>query len=212
MSSETQTNPRTLTYLICRVITGNRLNLSSRFKKGQPLDKLKRDTFLAWAKFLHPKSLKGNLIAASLFLAAYETLRASVIEQIQSFFTFGFDQNDAHRDDAYRLNVLALDKSPLRASFLWLKENNVIDEVDMKSVDDIRKHRNELAHDLRKFITTVEAEINVQLLGRICELVTKIDRWWILSVEIPSNPDFDSQEVDAAGVHSGHMIFLRIDD
>lgn len=174
------------------------------------MDRLKRDTFLDWAKFLHPESLKGNLIAASLFLAAYETLRASVIEQIQSFFTFGFDQNGPIVDDAYRLKVLALDASPLRASLLWLKEHNVIDEDDMKSVDDIRKHRNELAHDLPKFITTVEAEINVQLLGRICELVTKIDRWWILEVEIPINPDFDSQEVDAAGVLSGHMMFLHM--
>ena len=73
-------------------------------------------------------------MAASLFLAAYETLSASVIEQIQTFFTFGFDQNGPIVDDAYRLKVLALDASPLRASLLWLKEHNVIDEDDMKSV------------------------------------------------------------------------------
>ena len=52
----------------------------------------KKDPFLHWAKFLNPESLKSNLIAASLFLAAYETLRASAIEQIRSFLTIKFNK------------------------------------------------------------------------------------------------------------------------
>lgn len=43
-----------------------------------------------WAKFLNPEVLRGNPIAASIFLAAYEMLRASVIERIRSFFSHEF--------------------------------------------------------------------------------------------------------------------------
>ncbi len=174
------------------------------------MDPQKKDAFFGWAKFLNPESLKGNLIAASLFLAAYETLKSSIIEQIRRFFKNGFDQNGLIVDADYQTKVLSLDKSALRASLLWLKEHGVIREDDLKLIDEIREHRNELAHDLSKFITDANAGINVRLLGCIYELVTKIDRWWVLEVELPTDPDFDDQEVDAEGIHSGNMLFLQM--
>lgn len=41
--------------------------------------------FRGWAKLVNPDSLRSNLIAASIFLAAYEILRASVIDHIKDF-------------------------------------------------------------------------------------------------------------------------------
>jgi len=136
-------------------------------------------------------------------------LRGSVIDQIRSFYTDGFDENGPIVDDAYSLKVLSLDKSCFRASLLWLEEHDVVTEDDMASFDDIRRHRNELAHNLPEFITTAGREINAHLLTRICELVTKIDKWWILEFEIPVNSEYDGREIDAAGVRSGRMIFLQ---
>jgi hypothetical protein len=46
-----------------------------------------------WDKFSNPESLKSNLITASLYLAAYEILRASVIDSIRDFFTCGFNDD-----------------------------------------------------------------------------------------------------------------------
>ena len=174
------------------------------------MDRPKKDVFPDWAKFLNPESLKGNLIAASLFLAAYESLCASVIDQIRGFYTHGFDEHGPIVDDAYGVKVLSRDKSPLRASLLWLKERDVVTEDDMAAFDDIRLHRNELAHNLPEFIMTAGKDINLRLLDRICELVTKIDRWWILEVEIPTDPDFDGEGVDTDGVLSMRMVFLQM--
>jgi hypothetical protein len=164
----------------------------------------------SWAKFLNPESLRSNLIAASIFLAAYETLRASVIDRIRDFFTYEFDETGGVVSEDYRNKVLSLDKSPLRASLLWLKEMSAIGNAEIELVNDIRKHRNDLAHDLPKFLTTADAEININLLAAMYELVTKIDRWWIKEVHIPVNSDFDGQEVADADIQSGTMIFIQM--
>jgi hypothetical protein len=131
-------------------------------------------------------------------------------ERIRDFFTFSFNEDGAIVSEDYKNEVLSLDKSPLRASLLWLKGMSAIDDADIELVDDIRKHRNELAHDLPRFIATAHADINISLLGSIYNLVTKIDRWWIREVGIPTNPDFDAQEIVDSDIQSGNMIFIQM--
>lgn len=166
--------------------------------------------YRSWAKFLNPESLRGNLIAASIFLAAYELLRTSVIDRIRDFFTYEFNEHGGVVSEDYKGEVLSLDKSPLRASLLWLKEMTAIGDTDIELVDKIREHRNELAHDLPKFIATDDAEINIDLLGSIYVLLTKIDRWWIKEVHIPANLDFDGQEVADDEIQSGRMLCMQM--
>src|SRR4051812_20190258 len=98
--------------------------------------------FRAWAKFLNPEVLRGNLIAASIFLAAYETLQASVIDRIRSFFSDEFKDGEWLDSDDYKSKILALHRSPLRASLLWLKQMSAIDDADIARVAQIREHRN----------------------------------------------------------------------
>jgi hypothetical protein len=40
-------------------------------------------------------------------------------------------------------------------------------------------------------------------------LIEKLDRWWIMEVEVPSNPAFDGKEVDPSGVASGRVLMLK---
>jgi hypothetical protein len=104
-----------------------------------------RQAIRGWAKLLNPQVLKDNLIVASLFLAAYETLRTSIIDQIRSFYWCGFNDQGDMISPNYQAEVLSLDKSVLRASLFWLKSNGVIDDSDINRVQEIRLHRNELA-------------------------------------------------------------------
>ncbi len=164
----------------------------------------------AWAKFLDPEVLRSNLIVASIFLAAYETLRTSIIDRIRSFFTFEFRNGEWVAGGDYQTKCFALDKSPLRASLLWLKQMSAIDDADIARVDSIREHRNELAHDLPKFLGTADAEVNVQLLVGIYELVSKIDRWWIRYVDMSTDPEFDGREVADEDITSGNMLFMQV--
>lgn len=87
---------------------------------------------------------------------------------------------------------------------------HAIDEGDLSQVDRIREHRNELAHDLSKFLGSDDAEINMQLLSDMDELITKVDRWWIREVEMTTSPDFDGTEVADEEITSGNMISFQL--
>ena len=106
----------------------------------------------AWEKFLNPEILKSNLVACSLFIATYEILRTSIIDQIKSFFTQGFDGSNWTLSPDYQVKVLSLNKSPFLASQLWLKEMAAINDSDVAAIQQIHDHRNVLAHDLPKVL------------------------------------------------------------
>ena len=180
---------------------------------GAGMKKYQQDALEGWGKFLNPKVLRSNLIAASLFLAAYETLRSSITTQLRGLFANGFDQDGEIVDSGYQKKVLSRHKSPLRASLLWFKEMQAIGENEIELVDRVRRHRNEPAHDLPRFLATNEKDINVELIGGILEVVAKVDRWWIREVEIPTNPDFDEalvDDLDDSKIISGSMLFLQL--
>ncbi|NOZ40290.1 MAG: hypothetical protein GXP24_08705 [Planctomycetes bacterium] len=174
------------------------------------MDEHQQRAFNSWAKFLNPQVLRQNLITASLFLAAFESLKSSVTNPIRDFFSNGFDENGFIVDPEYQAEVLDRHKSPLRASLLWLHDREIVDDADIATVDRIREHRNELAHQLMKYVAQSESEIDVELIGEISKLVTKIDRWWILEVEVPANSDYDGQEIDESEIISGNMFFLQM--
>lgn len=163
-----------------------------------------------WAKFLNQEVLRSNLIAASIFLAAYEMLRTSIIDRIRSFFSHEFRDGKWLANEDYATGCLALHKSPLRASLLWLKQMSAIDDADIARVDRIREHRNDLANDLPRFLGTADAEVNIQLLADIYELVAKIDRWWIRQIDLDADPDNNGREIADEDITSGKMLFIQM--
>lgn len=171
-----------------------------------------RDVMESWLKFLNPQLLRSNLILASIYLAAWETFEHSVIGHIESFYLVGFDENKFTYSEDYK-KVLARDKSPFRASMLWFMDSGVVDAEDMVLADRAREHRNDIAHNLPMYVAKASHNVDVALLGELCALLNKIDVWWIRSVEIPTDPDFDDQDVDAlpdSEIKSGNMLFMTM--
>ncbi len=166
----------------------------------------------SWDKFLKPESLRGSLILASLFIASYETLKDSIIDQLRSFYTHGWDENGPIVSESYEAKVLSLDskKNPLRGSIAWLKNSHVIDEQDVQTISNLTKHRNEVTHELPKYIAEVGNEVRPAALSEILDLVTKIDRWWIVNVELEIQDEIDPSKVNASEITSGNMLFLRL--
>lgn len=196
-------------------------NVSRKLVIGTILDNLRyktiemndrNDSTDSWLKFLNPETLRSNLILASCYIAAYETLKDSIIDQIRSFFTHGFDQNGPIVSESYDKKVLSLDskRNPFRASILWLVNNGVIDASDHEKIETLTIHRNELAHDLPRFLSSADREVQVQLFESINALVRKIDCWWIINVELEINSDFDGREIKQEEIISGRMLFLNL--
>lgn len=175
------------------------------------MDTGQKATFESWAKFLHPPTLKENLIKASLYLTAYESLKNAVIDQVKDFFWTGFSQEEGDRyDKQYQEKVLSRNKKAFQASLLWFQEMGAIDEADLEIARTISDHRNEIAHELPNFVAS-NREVDLGLLLKLMVLVSKIDRWWIREIELPISGDYSADEVAAipdSEFNSGRMIFL----
>jgi hypothetical protein len=79
-------------------------------------------TQISWETFLNPATLRPNLIAASVYITAFELLKTAIVDRIKTLYTHGFDQNGGHIDPEYGSEVLSKNRSHVYASLEWLKE------------------------------------------------------------------------------------------
>ncbi len=76
---------------------------------------------------------------------------------------------------------------------LWLVENEVIDGDEIKDVERITKHRDEIAHELPDFLISLDLDVNLDHLKRAIELVRKIEAWRV-ELEKSVEPDASARE------------------
>lgn len=163
-----------------------------------------------WEKLLTPAVMQEKLVSASLYIAAYDLLKESIVGRIRSFYMVGFDENGEIVDDKYEKTVAARNKSILYASLDWLRENEVIDESDREAFERIRKTRNLLAHELLAIVTAGKDSDHIERFEELVSLLRKIEVWWVVNVEISVNPDFDGKEIDEEGIVPGPVLMLQM--
>lgn len=161
-----------------------------------------------WLKFLDPEQIKANLQVASLFLTAWELLKDSIVEETRQFFCHTYRDGKWIADPQYGTDVLSRHKDPVHASCLWLKEMEAIDGEDIKKVEAIRTHRNDLAHELMKYLADVNSTVDVNLFHDMYAILTKIDRWRAINVHAATDPDLYDKDIDKERVQSGRMMSL----
>jgi hypothetical protein len=160
-------------------------------------------------KFLNPERVKSNLILSSLYLSAYELLKSAIIENIKDLFTFGFDADSKPiLDNEYSEQVRKIDRDLLRASCLWLEKNGAMSHEEVEQVVQLRNHRNQIAHELPRLLIDSGLNLNIDYFVHVRQLLEKIEVWWILNFEIPSNSDFDGVEVDPKEITPGRVVAL----
>jgi len=164
-----------------------------------------------WEDFLNPDVVRPVLISTSIYIAGFEALKDSIIGRIRDFFCYGFDESGDKIDPRYQSEVLSRSKSPVYASLNWLKEMNAIDDADIESFECIKSCRNDLAHRLFSIIGSDFAPPDFATrFQEMATLLRKIEVWWIKEVEIPTNPDFDGQEISEDGIVPGRSIGLQL--
>ncbi|MBI2784635.1 MAG: hypothetical protein HYX64_11345 [Gammaproteobacteria bacterium] len=168
------------------------------------------DTKSSWEKFLHPETLRGNLIAIALFISAFEMFKDRVIEKPETFFSNGFDQNGLIVDEKYKTEVLSKSKSRLYASLLWFKEMEAIDDKDIESFDIIRKYRNEVTHELTDFLSNANRNLDPTAFQRLIALLSKIEKWWLINFEMAINPEMLPDSVNVDDVIPGPIWSLQL--
>lgn len=163
-----------------------------------------------WERFLDPDTVKPSLFLATMFITAFEILKNSVIDHLRNFYADDWDENGPTISPEYQSRVLSRNKSALYASFEWLQESGAIDSKVLEQYEKLKRTRNLLAHQLFEVVTgQVESKHEAQF-EELLELLRKIEVWWVVNLEIPTNPDFDGQEIDEAGIVPGSILSLQI--
>jgi hypothetical protein len=164
----------------------------------------------SWLKLATPEILGGNLIRASLFLVAWEILKGSIIGKPLGFFATEFKDGNWQPSPKYKEVVLSLDRNVLMASCLWFKSMEALTDDDIRKLQEAREYRNQIAHNLLEFLGNYDKELEDKHLQVVQELLVKVDRWWVREIEIPTNPDFDGQEIPDEEISSGNMLVLAM--
>jgi len=152
--------------------------------------------------FLDPEILKTNLIQASLYIVAFEILKDSVIEQIQNFYTA--------LPAEYKEEVLSRNKSKVYASLQWLEKSETITNKDIERFNKIKKCRNSLAHEIHEMLIEGFPPDFMENFVDMVALLDKIEKWWIVNVDIPSNSDFDDKIVNESEIVPGPVSTLQM--
>ncbi|MGM0589440.1 MAG: hypothetical protein ACQETE_13545 [Bacteroidota bacterium] len=169
------------------------------------------DSKKSWEKFLNPESLKSNLIYISLFITSFELFKDRVKELPLNFFAKEYDQNGPKESKKYKNEVKSRSNYLTEASLLWLAELGAIEKEDIDAYHKIRKHRNECVHDLNKFLAEVDKEFDANLFAELIELFAKIEKWWIVEIDIPTNPFHSSpRPTENDEVIPGSVIMLQL--
>lgn len=163
-----------------------------------------------WERFLDPDVVRPSLFLATMFITTFEILKDSIVDNIRSFYTTGFDEHGPTVESGYQSEVLSKNKSPLYASLQWLCEHGAIDDEDLVTFEKLKNTRNLLAHQLFSVVTgQVESAHEVEF-DALVALLRKISVWWVVNVEIPTNSDFDAQEIDEEGIVPGAILSLQM--
>lgn len=168
-----------------------------------------------WTDFLNPDVVRTRFLRTGLFLVAHEMLLSSIKDRTHDFFSNTWTATDGWKPSPkYREKVLSLDpkgkNNQLRASVVWLRQMEAIDENDEFTIRELTEERNRLAHELRNVLGGTYKHDFENLFPKLVSLVAKIDRWWIVNVEIATDPDLAGKEFDEDGVIPGSLMLLQV--
>lgn len=145
-----------------------------------------------WIRFLDPENLKDNLMFSSLYIASFEAFKDYVVEEVKFFYCHGIADGQPIFDVTYDVEVKSKNKSLVKATLLWFVEAGAIDDSDINLFEELLKYRNKLSHELMTLLFEGLPEEFPTKFYELIKLRVKIEKWWILNIEIPTNPDFDA--------------------
>lgn len=153
--------------------------------------------------------LTRSLTYAGFILLAYELVKGLIVEPIKAFYahtTFG-----AGPFKSYEADVLSRNKNEFEACLLYLRDfMQALDSNDVLAIQGLRKHRNELAHDLPGRLAALDIAAYSPLLQKADRALFKLSNYRTY-MEIGSDPAFKSEGIDWDTVYGReYMIFKEV--
>lgn len=172
-----------------------------------------KNNFDNFKNILNPNTLKSNLILSSLYITFFESLKDYIIDKVKEFYLTGFDSEGFICSPEYDEKIaskITKKSKLLKVSLNWFVDCGAIEVDRVKEFDDLVDYRNFLAHEMSKFMFEGDFDKLVDKLEKLMDLQVDLDRWWILNIEIPTNPDFDNKNIEEENVISSSEILYKI--
>lgn len=164
--------------------------------------------------FLNPEILNQNLIIASLYIAVFDNFKNRIINSIKDFYICGFEDGK-YLYRGYEEQVLNKIKTKnnrtIKASLLWLKESEAITNEDEDKFEELTNMRNNLAHEMSKMLFDGFPDNIYELYADMIKLFEKIEKWWVVNVEMEINPpNIPYENIDWDNITSVNIQFMKI--
>ena len=183
---------------------------------------------VSWIEeILNPDAVRTKFVTMGLFLVAHELLIDSITTRPLSFFADEWPDAKPKPSTEYEAEILALDpkgkNDALRGSIAWLQKMSAIDDLDKDTVHEVTMVRNTFAHEMRNIVSGQSELPNLeQQFPKLLDLITKIERWWFVAVEMSILSDSDGRipdihgtlhsiaDIDESETITGSMMAMRI--
>jgi hypothetical protein len=156
------------------------------------------------------QQLTRSLAYAGFILLAFELVKSLIVGPIKAFYsntTFG----EGLPFKSYEKDVLCRHKNEFEACLLYLRDfMEAIDSEQLLAIQMLRKHRNELAHDLVNRLCHLRPAIYTPLLDQVDRALFKLSNYRVY-MEIGFDPEFRNRGIDWDAAAGGeYMMFKEV--
>jgi hypothetical protein len=144
---------------------------------------------------LTDEELTRALAYAGLVFVAFELVKSLIVKPIKGFYAYTtFSKGLPFK--SYEEDVLSRHKNEFEACLLYLRDfMKAIDSSDMQAIQELRMHRNDLAHDLVNKLHDLEIARYAQLFGEVNTALFKLSNYRAY-MEIGADPEFQKMGIN----------------
>jgi hypothetical protein len=143
--------------------------------------------------------LTQALAYSGFILIAFELVKSIIVSPIKAFYKdITFDESMYFK--SYEDDVLSRHKNQFEACLLYLRDfMEAIDDEDVLTIQALREHRNELAHDLPNMLDKLDVKSHFSLLEKTNKTLFKLSNYRVY-MEVGNDPSFQNKGIDWATV------------
>jgi len=157
---------------------------------------------------LHPDVLGRHLAYAGFVLVAFEIVKSMIVDPIKAFYRntkFG----PGMPFDTYHADVTVRHKNEFEACLLYLRDHmEALDADDVITIQALRRHRNDLAHNLASQLPSLRLRDYQELWNKVDRTIFKLSNYRA-DMEVGADPEF--RGIDWATVSGGeYLLFAQV--
>ncbi len=145
---------------------------------------------------LTDEELTQALAYVGLVFVAFELVKSLIVDPIKLFYRDTTFSGGNIPFKSYEEDVLSRHKDQFEACLLYLRDHmEAIDADNMNAIQELRKHRNDLAHDLVNRLHNLQIAGHAQLFRDVDAALFKLSNYRTL-MEIGCDPEFQDVGID----------------